>query len=79
MTIPYQEIFALPIERKMELVEELWDSVAVDIDKLPAPDWQMEELARRRAKFLAHRNGGRPWKEVERELRERHGGSRPAP
>ena len=57
-----------PAER-LQLVEELWDSLAPsDIPLTPA---QAEELDRREALHRANPGRGRPWREVLDEIERR--------
>ena len=69
----FTEIQALPLEQKMRLVEDLWDSIAAGVERLPVPDSQLEELHQRKARFDANPDSGKSWAEVERRLRERYG------
>ena len=59
-----------PAER-LQLVEELWDSLApADIPLTPA---QGQELDRREALHRADPGRGRPWREVLDEIEHRRG------
>jgi len=58
-----------PSER-IELAEELWDSL--DADPLPLSERQATELRRRRA-LLDQESPGRPWPEVLDEIEQRGG------
>ena len=49
----------LPIEQRMQLVEDLWDSIAADQKTLPLTDWQRAELDRRLDAYTADGNRGR--------------------
>lgn len=49
----------LPIEQRMQLVEDLWDSIAADQRALPLTDWQRNELDRRLDAYEADGNKGR--------------------
>lgn len=37
----------LPIEQRIQLVEDLWDSIAADQSAMPLTEWQRAELDRR--------------------------------
>lgn len=65
-------VLALPDDEKLKLAEELWDSLSPDA--LPVPDWQAEELERRRADLEADPGSARPWDEVYRRLKARYAG-----
>ena len=56
----------LPVEHKLELVEELWDHIATHPESLPMPSAHWEELQRR----LAQPEGeaAQTWDEVKREI-----------
>lgn len=44
-----EEILRLPVEERLELLEQVWNSIAADPDKVPVPEWHLEELDRRLA------------------------------
>jgi len=44
-----EEILRLPVEERLELLEQVWDSIAADPAQVPVPDWHKEELDRRLA------------------------------
>lgn len=56
----------LPLEHKLGLVEELWDSIAADPQNLPIPESHWAELEDR----LAHPDStsGESWEDVKREI-----------
>ena len=39
-----QEIKKLATDQRLSLVQEIWDSIALDNDSLLLPDWQKREL-----------------------------------
>lgn len=41
------EILQLPPAERLELVEEIWDSLAATPEAVPVPDWHRAELDRR--------------------------------
>ena len=49
----------LPVEERIKLVEELWDSIAADQKALPLTDEQKAELDRRLDAYEADGNQGR--------------------
>ncbi|MEO7936835.1 MAG: addiction module protein [Dokdonella sp.] len=49
----------LPIEQRIQLVEDLWDSIAADQKALPLTDWQRTELDRRLDAYEADGEKGR--------------------
>ncbi len=61
-----------PAER-LELLEELWDSIAAECEREPFPltDAQRADLVRRLAEADADPAGGAPWEEVLERIRQR--------
>src|SRR5690242_19881537 len=41
------QILRLPPTERLELLDELWDSVAADASNVPVPEWHKQELDRR--------------------------------
>jgi putative addiction module component (TIGR02574 family) len=44
-----EEVLRLSANERLQLVEDIWDSLAADADQLPIPEWHRRELDRRRA------------------------------
>lgn len=44
-----EEILRLPVEDRLRLVEDVWDSIAAQPDAVPMPEWHRKELDRRLA------------------------------
>ncbi|HEX6985037.1 MAG TPA: addiction module protein [Planctomycetaceae bacterium] len=63
------QLAALSTAEKLQLVEDLWDDIASAPEGVPLPDWQKEELARRKAAFEATPQSGRTWDEVKTHAR----------
>lgn len=59
----------LPLEERLHLVEDLWDSIAAEAEALPLTDAQRKELDRRLDALEADRNPGRPASDAVAELR----------
>ena len=57
---------SLALPERILLVEDLWDSIAVDAESVPVPQWQKDELARRKARHLRNPRVGVTWSEVRR-------------
>ncbi|MEI8188728.1 MAG: addiction module protein [candidate division NC10 bacterium] len=66
-------IFDLSPSEKLQLVEDLWDDLAVTPEAVPVHDWQKEELARRKANLINNPASGLTWEEVKRRVQSRHG------
>jgi putative addiction module component (TIGR02574 family) len=52
------ELTRLSLVEKLQVVEDLWDSIATNEENIPVPEWQKEELAKRREKFLNNPQSG---------------------
>lgn len=61
------EILKLPPPERLELVEEVWDSLAASPETVPVPEWHKAELDR----ILDHPSSEPPmtWEEVQAKLR----------
>jgi putative addiction module component (TIGR02574 family) len=70
MTTALQELETLSISERVQVVEDLWDSIARSNANLPVPQWQKDELARRKARFLRNPDSGESWDQVKRAILE---------
>ena len=66
-------VFDLSPSEKLQLVEDLWDDLAATPEDVPVHDWQLKELARRKANLMQNPASGLSWEEVQRRVRERNG------
>jgi len=64
LTIEALGIDRLSVREKLELIDQIWDSLPDSVEPGEVPDWHFDELARRRADAEAHPRQGRPWREV---------------
>jgi putative addiction module component (TIGR02574 family) len=64
-------LLELPIDKRIQLVEDLWDSIAADQNALPLTGEQRAELDRRIDAYALDRNPGRPADEVIADIRRR--------
>jgi putative addiction module component (TIGR02574 family) len=67
------QVFALEKSEKLQLVEDLWDSIAAEPESVPVTEWQKAELQRRKQKYSKNPNSGSSWTDVKRRIRARHG------
>jgi putative addiction module component (TIGR02574 family) len=67
------ELRKLSLAERLELVEELWDSIAAECERQPFPlsDEQRADLERRLADADADPSGGTPWDQVRERIRRR--------
>ncbi len=69
MNAEFTQVFELAFSEKLQLVEDLWDSIASDPDRVPLLEWQKEELARRKATYLQNPNSGSSWEAAKERIR----------
>jgi putative addiction module component (TIGR02574 family) len=61
------QIMQLPPAERLQLVEDIWDSLTASPDDIPVPDWHREELERRLAD--PQEQATLSWDEVRRKNR----------
>lgn len=62
------EIRSLPVPERVNLVEQIWDSIVEDEQAFELTDAQKAELDRRMAAHTASPNRGKPWVDVRKRL-----------
>lgn len=50
-TLEMESVLKLPVERRILLIEDVWDSIRTESDNLPVPDSHKRELDRRLKKY----------------------------
>jgi putative addiction module component (TIGR02574 family) len=70
MANPAPEYRKLPIPERLQLVEEIWDSIAQEAKSLPLSDELRAELDRRWAEHERDPSSAVPWEQVRSELYE---------
>lgn len=71
--VPIEELLMLSVPERIQLVEDLWDSIAAEQESIPVTDAQMEELRRRLEEHEADPDSATPWTEVRERLIEKYG------
>ncbi len=54
----------LSVRERLELIEQIWDSLPGQVDPAEIPAWHQEELARRLAEADASPQTARPWRDA---------------
>jgi putative addiction module component (TIGR02574 family) len=75
MNAEFTQVFELTISEKLQLVEDLWDSIALVPEQIPVLDWQKEELARRKAAYLQNPDSGSSWEAAKERIRSQQNGA----
>lgn len=65
------ELVQLSVSERLELMDEIWASLAPEQDSVPLPEWHIAEVQRRLAAFAADGNPGRTADEVFADLKRR--------
>ena len=65
----------LPVEKRIDYVQALWERIAASPDQVPVPEWHKKIIRERLEAYRANPTSGRPWPEVrtdiEKKLRDR--------
>ena len=67
-TVNMHEIEQLTIEERIQLVEEIWDSIAATPENLELTEAQKQELDKRLEEYQRDKFPGEPWEDVKAEL-----------
>jgi putative addiction module component (TIGR02574 family) len=54
----------LSVRDRLELIEQIWDSLPEHVSPDEVPVWHLAELAKRRAEADAAPGAGKPWREA---------------
>lgn len=68
-----EQLRALPLERRLQIIEALWDSVEGEAGPVPISDELADEADREYEAHLADPSSSIPWETVRARLRERYG------
>ena len=63
-TIETLGIHQLSVGERLELIEQIWDSLPEEVAPEDVPEWHLAELSKRRARAETEPGVGRPWREV---------------
>jgi putative addiction module component (TIGR02574 family) len=69
INVDFLGIDRLSVGERLELIEQIWDSLPECVDLENVPDWQIAELAKRRAEADANPGVGKTWRDVLDQLR----------
>lgn len=54
----------LSVRDRLDLIEQIWDSLPDQVEPQDIPDWHVAELAVRRGRAAESSGVGKPWREV---------------
>ncbi len=72
-SVPIEELLKLSVAERIQLVEDLWDSIAADPESLPLTEAQKAELDRRLEEHHADPDSAIPWEAVRERLYKKYG------
>ena len=72
MNTEFEPLFKLSRAERLQLVEDLWDSLVQEDAALPVPEEKRDELRRRKKRYLQHPSSGRTWEQVKQRARAEH-------
>ena len=67
-----KEFQSLSLAERVEMVGDLWQRIAADPVELPLPQWQINELERRRKLYEANPGRAIPWAKAKEMILKRH-------
>ena len=71
--LPLDELLKLSVPERIQLAEDLWDSIAAEPEALPLSEAQRAEIERRLAEHDRAPESAIPWEEVRARLHQRFG------
>ena len=71
MSVRIEDILTLSVKKRLELIEEIWDSLASNPEAIPLTSAQRSELDRRKREHRADPSAATPWSEVRDRLQKR--------
>jgi putative addiction module component (TIGR02574 family) len=71
MSVSKDDILALSVSERIQLVEEIWDSIATEPETVPLTGAQRKELDRRKREHRLDPSAAKAWPEVRARLERR--------
>jgi putative addiction module component (TIGR02574 family) len=72
MNTEFEPFFQLSRAERLQLVEDLWDSIIQEDAELPVSVEKRDELRGRKERFLQRPTSGRTWEQVKHHARTPH-------
>lgn len=63
-----EQILPLSVPEKLQLIEEIWDSLFIDAEQIPLTQVQKQELDQRLASYQDVENQGESWEVVKQRI-----------
>lgn len=71
MTLRLTDIERLSLAERIQLVQDIWDSIAAAPEQLPVTEAQQQELDRRLDAYQKNPQGGVSWQEIKAKVMRR--------
>jgi putative addiction module component (TIGR02574 family) len=71
VSVSKDDILALSVSKRIQLVEEIWDSIATEPETVPLTGSQRQELDRRKREHRLDPSAAKSWQEVRARLERR--------
>ncbi len=62
------DVAELPLDERIQLVEDIWDTIAELPETVEVPEWHKAELNKRLEHYHANPSEGTPWSELKEKL-----------
>jgi putative addiction module component (TIGR02574 family) len=72
MSTQLEEILQLSVAERIQLAEDIWDSIAADPGALPLSAAERRELDRRLESYAQNPGEGIPWEDLKEKVRKSH-------
>jgi putative addiction module component (TIGR02574 family) len=69
--IKLDDIKALSVEERLDLIERIWDTFADSPETIPMPDWHRDVLDERLRNLEGEPDAGAPWADVKARMTNR--------
>lgn len=70
-TLTAADIAQMPLDQRIQLAEDLWDSIAELPESVAVPEWHRQVLEERLQAYHEDPQAGTPWSEVKKAIREK--------
>ncbi len=72
MNTEFAPLFKLARAERLQLVEDLWDSIAQEDAQSSVSEAKCDDLRRRKQRYLQHPASARTWQQVQQRARAQH-------
>jgi putative addiction module component (TIGR02574 family) len=58
----------LSVGDRLDLIDQIWNTLPLEVAPADVPEWHKAELAKRRAEMTANPTSGTPWRDALNQL-----------